>query len=144
MFSIQTILLFLYPLILNNTCLELKISKQKYSSSDKFLKWRIRNDCEQTKYYLIGIQIKTDSGWRIVNSYVHALTQKDFKALLPVKPNSKISDSVNIDEIKKEKLFRNIAKEYTEYRLTLQQYDKKDFFAEQSSVPIYGYFEITN
>src|SRR5690349_20856248 len=117
MLLIQTILLFFFPMHFNDTCLKLKLARQNYTSSDKTLNWKITNECNQTKYYLIGIEVKTDTGWTVLNSYVHALMQKDFMTLLEVKSKSSTTDNIGLSKIRQEKEFRGIKREYKEYRL---------------------------
>ena len=86
-----------------DNCLSVKTSKEIYTPKDKVLKWTVYNGCSSTKYYLIAIEIKTDTGWSVLNSYVHSLMQKDFLALLTIDANKKYSDQVELNRITKEK-----------------------------------------
>lgn len=117
-------------------------SKQLYNSTDKYVKWTIENKCDKTQYYLIGLQVKSDTGWVYINPYVHAIMQKGFLAILAVAPKKKLADKVELDKILREQSFKNINARYRQYRLTLDFFKRRDFEATANVPTRYAYFEI--
>ncbi len=117
-------------------------SKSLYNSKDKFIEWTVNNHCDKPQYYLIGLQVKSDTGWTYINPYVHAIMQKDFLVILELAPNKKLIDKVELDKIVREQSFKNINGRYRQYRLTMDFFERRDFEANANVPTKYAYFEI--
>jgi len=128
--------------VASQDCVTFSSSKSIYESTDKFVKWSIHNNCNKQKYYLIGLQVKNDTGWIYINSYVHAIMQKDFLAILEIAANKQTTDEVELDKILREQSLKGINLHYRQYRLTLDFYERKDFDANANSPKKYAYFEV--
>jgi hypothetical protein len=143
MFLLQLFIPFLLSVSsLANDCLKIKTGKETYSSKDKVLTWTIDNGCNKTRFYLISIEIKTDTGWKVLNPYVHSLMRKDVISILSTDAGKRTKDQVEIGRIIKEKDHQHLNKLFIEYRLSVSEYEKRDFASESSRNPSFAYFKL--